>query len=174
LGDEAADEAVIARMAQIQQPLAAVEERRAPRAEGQPAGVVDEDIRRQPVRPSAAARAQTEVRLLPVASAEHLGVQEPHIVQAVAAQVQTGADPHWNFDRRPRVAGCREVVQRAGVAGVEFTAQRTRIAGDGAVVAERGDRAHPGVTVGRCAQAGQPIAEHQGVGVQEHGIVRGV
>jgi hypothetical protein len=98
LCEEACDEPVVARMAQIEQALAAMKQRCAPATEGEAARVVDEDVSGEPMRPAPAPRAQTEVTLFPVTLAKHCGIQSADIEEAVAPQIKTKSHSDGNLD----------------------------------------------------------------------------
>src|ERR1700683_652951 len=163
---KAGNEAVETRVAQIQQSLAATQQRRAASAEGEAADMIDEYIGCQPVRPAAALRAQAEVGLLPVALVEYCSVQTADIVQAVAAHKQTEADPDRNLNARAGVSRCGERVQDGPVFRIDCGALCMRVARDRSTVAQWCDGGQRGPAVGSRAQPRQPVIEDQRVSIQ--------
>ncbi len=109
--------ALEARMAQFQQPLAAIEERCPVGSKGEPARVIDENIRRKPMSPAASPRPKAKIHLFAIAPPEHLRIQFAYIAQAIPAQVHAKAHPDGNVCARARMHRGGEHIQLLGFLG---------------------------------------------------------
>jgi len=75
-------------------------------------GQISDHVGRKPVRPTAPAGAQAEIRLFPVPLVEYVGIQTSYRAKTVATHIQTEPDPDRNLDTLPRMQGPCELVQR--------------------------------------------------------------
>jgi hypothetical protein len=168
--EEAGDESIVSRMAQIEEALAAREERLAAAAEGQASRMRDEDVGREPMRPAAGPGPHAEVRLFPVALAEDCGIEVADLLQTVAAQIQT--EPHPDGEVRPdtRMGRGGKRLERGTAGGIQRRVFPPRIARDRACIAPRRDCADGALAIGRLAQTREPIRVDAGVGVEHDGI----
>src|SRR5665213_2701575 len=98
-------------MAQIEQALTAMQQRCAPGAERQAAGVVHEDVSCEPMRPAALPRAYGKIALFTVAFAKDIGIEDADIAQAIAAYIETKAYANGDLDIDPGVRRCGKSVK---------------------------------------------------------------